>query len=90
MFSPYQITSMAVVGGGRKGDNKAPTEGDYPSPNVSDLMRRLNLTEEEGGVVEFSDDEGDAELSMDWAVVGKVLSPLAVHVNIVRAAMKLA
>jgi hypothetical protein len=41
-------------------------------------------------VADFSDDEDDAELpSMEWAIVGKVLSPMVVHVNTVRSAMKL-
>lgn len=75
---------MASVGGGRKEDNRG-----NPVPNVMDLMAKLNLTEEEGAVAEFSDDEDVTELQfMEWALVGKVLSPMAVHVNTVRAAMK--
>jgi hypothetical protein len=35
-----------------------------------------NLTKEEGAVADFSDDRDDVELpSMEWAIVGKVLSP---------------
>lgn len=81
VFFPYQIT-MATVGDGQAGKGKASAEGDGPSPSVSDLLRRLNLTEEEGAVVDFSDDEDVVDLSMEWALVGKV------HVNTVRAAMK--
>lgn len=82
--SPRVIASMAATGGGRAGD-----EGGTPVPNVMDLMSKLNLTEEEGAVADFSDDGDDADLTaMEWAIVGKVLSPMAVHVNTIRAAMK--
>ena len=58
---------------------------------VSDLLQCLNLTEEEGAVVDFSDDEEVEDLPpTEWAVVGKVLSPMVVHVNTVRASMKTA
>jgi len=76
---------MAVVGGGRSGAGG----GGNPTPNVTDLLKRLNLTEEEGDVVEFFDEEEDTALpTMEWALVGKVISPMDVHVNTVRAAMK--
>jgi hypothetical protein len=29
-------------------------------------MQWLNLTEDEGALTEFSDDEGDVELSINW------------------------
>jgi hypothetical protein len=52
-------------------------------------LKRLNLTEDEGAVVKFFDEEEDATLpTMEWALVGKVISPMAVHVNTVCAAMK--
>lgn len=60
-----------------------------PNPNVTDMLRRLNLTEDEEAVLEFSDDEFvDEALPVEWALVGKVLSPTPVHVNTVRSAMK--
>jgi hypothetical protein len=75
---------MAAAGGGRKGEGS-----DHPGPNVSDLLSRLNLTEEEGAVADFCDDEDDVVLpTMEWALVGKILSPMAVHINTVRSAMK--
>ena len=47
------------------------------------------MTEEEEALAYFSDDEGDEDLPhVEWAIVGKVLSPMAVHVNIVRSAMR--
>lgn len=40
-------------------------------------------------MVEFFDEEEDATLpTMEWALVGKVISPMAVHVNTVCVAMK--
>lgn len=75
---------MVSVEGGGKG-----SAGDHQGPNVTDLLNRLNLTEEEGVVVDFSDDDDDVELpAMEWAIVGKVLSPMVVHVNTVCSAMK--
>lgn len=62
---------------------------DNPDPNVADLLRRLNLTEEEEVVVDFSDYEENEEVApVEWALVGKVLSPSPVHVSTVRPAMK--
>jgi len=55
-----------------------------------DLLQKLRLTEEEGAVLDFSDDdEGSETLAhIEWALVGKVLSPVPVHVSTVRSAMK--
>ena len=39
--------------------------------------------------MDFSDDEDEEEPPpVEWAIVGKVLSPAPVHVNTVRSAMK--
>lgn len=47
------------------------------------------MTEDEEAVADFTDDE-EAEESppVDWAIMGKVLSPTPVHVNTVRSAMR--
>ena len=43
-------------------------DGDGQNPNVTDLLRRLNLTEEEEVVVEFSDaEEEDEPAPVEWA-----------------------
>jgi hypothetical protein len=57
---------------------------------VTELLKRLNLTaEEEEAVAEFSDDENEeATPRVEWALMGKVLSPTPVHVNTIRSAMK--
>jgi hypothetical protein len=53
------------------------------------MLQKLNLTEEEEAIAEFSDKE-DAEVlaPAEWVLVGKVLSPMPVHINTVRSAMK--
>lgn len=63
--------------------------GKTPNPNVEEMLWKLNLTEEEEAVVEFSEDGDDKVLApVEWVLVGKVLSPSPVHVNTVRSAMK--
>lgn len=75
---------MAMARGGSAGGGD-----DAPNPNVTDLLKRLNLTVDEEAVIEFSDEEMDEEAApVEWALVGKVLSPAPVHVNTVRSAMK--
>ena len=60
-----------------------------PNPSVTGLLRKLNLTEEEGVVADFSDEEEyEALAPVEWALVAKVLSPTPVHVSTVRSAMK--
>jgi hypothetical protein len=69
-----------AVGGGD--DRRA------PDPNVADLLQKMNMTAEEGNVVEFSDDEEDMDAAVvEWALVGKVLSPSTLHINTIRGAM---
>jgi hypothetical protein len=80
---------MASAGSGSKEGR-----GNYGSlgkakENVTDLLLKLNLTEEEEAILDFSDDEGEAAApAVEWAVVGKVLSPSIVNVSTVRSAMK--
>lgn len=58
-------------------------------PNVADLLQKLQLTEDEGSITDFSDDEeSDLNPLVEWVVIGKVLSPSMIHVNTIRAAMK--
>ena len=57
-------------------------------PGVAELLKRLNLTEEEGEVAAFSDDEEDEVVEVEqWAVVGKVLSPSTIHASTIKGAM---
>jgi hypothetical protein len=60
-----------------------------PDDNVTDMLKNLNLTAEEEEVVEFSgDEEGDDSPMVEWALVGKVLSPTMVHAAAIQGAMK--
>jgi len=71
---------MAAIGSGLPVD---------PDANVADLLQNLNLTAEEEDVVEFSDDEDVEDPGrMEWALVGKVLSPTTVHATTIFRAMK--
>lgn len=71
---------MASAGNGGGDDRSNIGGGAGAKPNVADLLRKLHLTEVEEVIVDFSDeDEEEAPPLMEWAVVGKVLSPSAVH-----------
>lgn len=64
------------------GEGGAKGGGDGPNPNVEEMLQKLNLTEEEGAVMEFSDDEEEETLApRELALVGKILSPVPVHIN---------
>jgi hypothetical protein len=71
---------MAEIGSGALG-GAAADRGRVPETtdsNVAELMRNLNLTAEEEEVINFSDGEEDDEV-VDWALVGKILSPSTMH-----------
>lgn len=60
-----------------------------PDDSVADLLQNLNLTAEEGDMAVFSDDEEDADVEVvEFALVGKVLSPAIVHPTTIVRAMK--
>ncbi|CAN6235065.1 unnamed protein product [Urochloa humidicola] len=55
---------------------------------VADLMKKLNLTKDEGEVAMFSDDEdGEGDCKVQLRLLGKVLSPSALHISTIRSAM---
>ncbi|XP_066311117.1 uncharacterized protein [Miscanthus floridulus] len=87
---PADRIAMASVGDGGKGGHSNSDGGDAGAKeNVTDLFLRLNLTGEEETILDFSDDKGETELpQVEWAVVGKVLSPSIVNVSTIHAAMK--
>lgn len=77
---------MASIGGGSSG---SPRDSRQPDPSVDDLLRKLRLTEEEGEVVEWSDEEeGDEAVPEEFALFGKVLSPTPVHSTTILNAME--
>ncbi|XP_012701525.1 uncharacterized protein LOC101786648 [Setaria italica] len=74
---------MATGSGGSGG------KGNTLNPNVTDLLQKLKLTEEEDAVLDFSDAEEEETLApVEFALYGKILSPVPVHVSTVRSAMK--
>ncbi|CAN6328230.1 unnamed protein product [Urochloa humidicola] len=81
---------MAELGGGSGGGglDRTPRERSTPNPNVAELLQKLNLTAEEGDVVDFNDNEDGEEIAhVEWALLGKVISPSTLHANTIRAAM---
>ena len=87
---PLQVRILASTGDGRKEGHSASGGDDGGAKeNVADLIKRLNLTEEEEAVADFCYDAKSADPSpVEWVVIRKVLSPTIIHVNTVHAAMK--
>jgi hypothetical protein len=59
-----------------------------PDDGVADLLKNLNLTTEEGEVAVLSDDEEGESPKVEWALLGKVLSPTTVHPSAIQGAMR--
>lgn len=58
--------------------------GSSSGENVTDMMRRLNLTPQEADPFILEDD-GDVNLPCpDWVLVGRVLAPNTLHLNTIR------
>jgi hypothetical protein len=71
-----------------KGKEKHQTEGRAAgSEDVSEMMGRLRLTQQEAAAV-ILDDEQNEDLIPEWAVVGKVVAPNRLHVNTIAAALR--
>ncbi|CAN6232539.1 unnamed protein product [Urochloa humidicola] len=56
--------------------------------HVANLLEKLNLTQIEGEVAALSDDEDENEGAVEWAVIGKVLSPTTIHITTTDGAMR--
>lgn len=75
---------MASAGAGNEGGGHG-----VQNPNVEDLLKKLHLTEEEEAVLDYSEEDDDEVLTpVEWALVGKVLSPVPVHIQLLRSTMK--
>lgn len=71
------------------GDDGVKGDGVHPGPDVEELLRKLNLTGEEGAVLDFADDDEEEPLApVEWALVGKILSPTSIHIDSIRQAMR--
>lgn len=82
---------MASIGeaAGRESGHSVHEERNSRDPTVTDLFQRLNLTAKEEEIVDFSDDEEDqGSRDVEWALVGKVLSPGTLHVSTIGSVMK--
>ncbi|CAN6169074.1 unnamed protein product [Urochloa humidicola] len=74
---------MAGVGG-----SGAPPRPGLDDAGVADLLEKLNLTREEGEVAALSDDEEEAvDHGIKWRLLGKALSPSALHISTICSAM---
>ncbi|CAN6287729.1 unnamed protein product [Urochloa humidicola] len=56
--------------------------------HVANLLEKLNLTQIEGEVAALSDDDEEDAAVVEWAVIGKVLSPTTVHITTTEGAMR--
>jgi hypothetical protein len=66
----------------------APGQAAEPDPGVAELLQKLNLTADEGEVADFSDvEDEEAAAQIEWVLLGKVISPMALHANTIRSAM---
>lgn len=83
---------MASRGGGSgEGGDCASKQKPIPDPGVAELLQKLNLIAEEGGVANFSDNEEAGEVAkVERALLGKVMSPTTLDANTIRYAMTLA
>ncbi|CAO2198957.1 unnamed protein product [Urochloa humidicola] len=79
---------MAAAGGnGSPSGSRAQGEEET---HVADLLEKLDLTKDEGAFAALSDDEEDemADGDLEWALIGKVLSPAVVHIRTIDNAMR--
>jgi len=69
---------------------KAPEgKGEGLNPNVEDMFHKLHLTAEEEAVLDLSsEDEEETMAPAMWALVGKILSPVPIHAETIRSAMR--
>ncbi|KAM0930619.1 hypothetical protein ACQ4PT_000820 [Festuca glaucescens] len=81
---------LALVAADRKGTVGAGA-GDAPSAGediAADLMKRLKLTSEEATTIILEDENEDDLVSLEWAIIGKVLSPTILHIQTIMAALR--
>ncbi|RLM70087.1 uncharacterized protein C2845_PM17G09350 [Panicum miliaceum] len=72
--------------------NSTPRSGSQNSAeeeaHVVNLLEKMNLTHDEGDFAAFSDDDKEGKDVREWALIGKVLSPLALHITTITNAMR--
>ncbi|KAM0902362.1 hypothetical protein ACQ4PT_019392 [Festuca glaucescens] len=71
-----------------KAVNSSGSVGSALAENVTDMMRRLNLTPKEAEPF-ILEDEGDVNLPcLEWALIGKVMSPNTLHVQTIMSVVR--
>uniref|UniRef100_A0ACD5YIE3 Uncharacterized protein n=1 Tax=Avena sativa TaxID=4498 RepID=A0ACD5YIE3_AVESA len=81
--SPLQATEEENnVGAGAE---DAPTVAEE---KMAELMEKLNLTSEEATAVILEDENDEDLVSLEWAIIGKVLSPTILHVQTIMSALR--
>uniref|UniRef100_A0ACD5Z614 Uncharacterized protein n=1 Tax=Avena sativa TaxID=4498 RepID=A0ACD5Z614_AVESA len=56
--------------------------------SVAEMLERLNLTSEEADVVTLEDENEEDLVSLNWALIGKVLSPNVLHIQTIMSALR--
>ncbi|KAM0866088.1 hypothetical protein ACQ4PT_042851 [Festuca glaucescens] len=85
---PAAVQAAAISGIKGKASDPASSRSAMAGESVTEMMKRLNLTQKEATPL-ILDDEDDADLPCpEWALVGKVLAPNTLHVNTISAALK--
>lgn len=59
-----------------------------PEDGVAELLGRLNLTSEEASAVILDDENEEDLVSLDWALICKVLSPNILHIQTIMSALR--
>jgi hypothetical protein len=52
------------------------------------MLQRLNLTSEEADAVILEDEKEEDLVSLNWALIGKVLSPNSLHIQTIMSALR--
>lgn len=80
--------AMAGVNSMKKTMEKRAGVAADPENNVVELLERLNLTSEEADVVVLEDENEENLVSLNWALIGKVLSSNVLHIQTIMSALR--
>lgn len=56
--------------------------------NVAEMLERLNLTSDEADAVILEDEREENLMNLEWALIGKVLSPNVLHIQTIMSALR--
>uniref|UniRef100_A0ACD5YZ10 Uncharacterized protein n=1 Tax=Avena sativa TaxID=4498 RepID=A0ACD5YZ10_AVESA len=60
----------------------------YQEDSVADMLERINLTSEEADAVILEDENKEDLVILNWALIGKVLSPKVLHIQKIMSALR--